>query len=117
GNVWGGGRGVGGVFLGDTRLEVSSANVVSENGSGKAAVYVRPHLLEIDRVPRGAQSFPATIRSVNPAGPQVRIELIAEWGDPVNVDLDHQRFSELGLKLGNEVFLHPKENRVFIYQI
>jgi hypothetical protein len=54
---------------------------------------------------------------VNPAGPQVRIELIAQWGDPVNVDVDHQRFRELGLKLGNEVFLHPKENRVFIYQI
>jgi sulfate transport system ATP-binding protein len=105
------------VFLGDTSLEVSSANAVSANGSGKAAVYVRPHPMEIDRVPRGAQSFPATIRSVNPAGAQVRIELTAEWGDPVNVDLDHQRFSELGLKLGNKVFLHPKENRVFIYQI
>lgn len=105
------------VFLGDTSLEVSSANVVSANGSGKAAVYVRPHLLEIDRVPRGQRSFPATIRSVNPAGPQVRIELVAEWGDPVNVDVDHQLFGELGLKLGNKVFLHPKENRVFIYQI
>jgi len=41
---------------------------------------------------------------VNPAAPQVRIELIAEWGDPVNVDVDHQRFSELGLKLCKEVF-------------
>lgn len=98
-------------------LELSSSNVVSANGSGKAAVYVRPHLLEIDRVPRGAHSFPAAIVSVNPAGPQVRIELVAEWGDPANVDVDHQRFSELDLELGNQVFLHPKENRVFIYQI
>jgi len=105
------------VFLGNTSLELSSANVVNANGSGKAAVYVRPHLLEIDIVPRGEHSFPATISSVNPAGPQVRIELIAEWGDSVNVDVDHQRFSELGLKPGNKVFLHPKENRVFIYQI
>jgi sulfate/thiosulfate transport system ATP-binding protein len=105
------------VFLGDTSLEISSANAVSTNGSGKAAVYVRPHLLEIDRVPRGAHSFAATIRSMNPAGPQVRIELITEWGDPVNVDVDHQRFAELGLNLGSRVFLHPKENRVFIYQI
>ena len=105
------------VFLGDTSLEVGSTNLDGANGSGQAAVYVRPHLLEIDRVPRGAHSIPATVRSVNPAGPQVRIELIAEWGDPVNVDVEHQRFTELGLELGHKVFLHPKEDRVFIYQI
>jgi len=46
------------VFLGDTSLEVSSANAVSANGSGKAAVYVRPHILEIERVPRGRRAFP-----------------------------------------------------------
>jgi len=105
------------VYLGDTSLEIGSANANSQNGSGKAVLFVRPHLLEIDKVPRGSHGFPATIRSMNPAGPHVRIELVAEWGDPVNVDVDHQRFNDLGLKLGSKVFLHPKENRVFIYQI
>ena len=102
------------VFLGDTGLEVGLAK--GANGSGQAAVYVRPHLLAIDRIARGTHSFSATIKSVNPAGPQVRIELVAEWGDTVNVDVDHQRFNDLGLKPGHKVFLHPKD-QVFIYQI
>jgi sulfate transport system ATP-binding protein len=106
------------VFLGNTSLEVGSANARGGNGSGRAVLYVRPHLLEIDKIPHGVHSFPATVRSVNPAGPQVRVELLAEWGDMVNVDIDHQRFGELALELGNKVFLHPKEkNHVFIYQI
>lgn len=105
------------VFIGDTRHELGSASVENVNGNGAAMLYVRPHLLEIDKVPRGTKSFPATVRNVNPAGPQVRIELVAEWGDPVNVDIDHERHEQLALEPGTRVFLHPKERQVFVYQI
>jgi sulfate/thiosulfate transport system ATP-binding protein len=105
------------VFIGDTRLELESANGHATDGSGRAMLYVRPHLLEIDRAPRGNKSFPATVRNINPAGPQVRIELVAEWGDTVNVDLAHERFDTLGLEPGSKVFLYPKENKIFVYQI
>lgn len=105
------------VFIGDTRLELESANGHATDGSGRAMLYVRPHLLGIDRAPRGNKSFPATVRNINPAGPQVRIELVAEWGDTVNVDLAHERFDTLGLEPGSKVFLYPKENKIFVYQI
>ncbi len=104
------------VYLGNTSLEVGAANGSVASASGRAMLYVRPHLLEIDRVSAGPGSFPATVKSVNAAGPQVRIELVAEWGDPVSVDLGHDRFTTLELAPGAKVFLSPKENRVFVYE-
>ena len=52
-----------------------------------------------------------------PPGPQVKVELRAKTGDLVQVDLAHERFSTLQLTPGAEVFLRPKEAKVFIYQI
>ncbi len=101
------------VFIGDTGLEITSANGHARDG--RAMLYVRPHLLEIDRSPRGICSFPATVRNVNPAGPQVRVELTAEWGDQLHADIDHERFLKLDSRPGSKVFLHPKESQVFIY--
>jgi sulfate/thiosulfate transport system ATP-binding protein len=103
------------VFIGDTSLEISSANGHARDG--RAMLYVRPHLLEIDRSPRGTSSFAATVRNVNPAGPQVRIELTAEWGDSLHADIDHERFQKLDIRPGSKVFLHPEKSHVFIYQI
>src|SRR5262249_15203040 len=93
------------VFIGDTALELGSMGAANGNSSGKAALYVRPHLLEIDHIPRSVKSFRATVKNVNPAGPQVRVELEAEWGDPVQVDVNHERFRELALQPGARVFL------------
>jgi len=106
------------VHLGETVLELDATGRQSLNGtSGRAALYMRPHLLEIDRSPRGHRSFRATVRAINAAGPQVKVELVADWGDPVQVELDHERYRSLAIEPGAEVFVHPKESRVFVYQI
>ncbi len=106
------------VHLGDTILELGSAERQSVNGaSGNAALYMRPHLLEIDRTSRGGKSFRATVRAINAAGPQVKVELEADWGDPVQVELDHERYRDLAIEPGESVFVCPRQSRVFIYQI
>ncbi|MGH7933187.1 MAG: sulfate/molybdate ABC transporter ATP-binding protein [Candidatus Binataceae bacterium] len=106
------------VHLGETVLDLDGTDHHSANGaSGQAALYMRPHLLELDRTPRGNQNFRATVRGVNAAGPQVKVELVADWGDPVQVEIDHDRYCALDLKPGAQVFLHPRQSRVFVYQI
>jgi ABC-type sulfate/molybdate transport systems ATPase subunit len=65
----------------------------------------------------GGNYLPATVVRVNPAGPQVKVELRAKSGDLVQVDLAHERFNKLQLKSGAEVYLRPREAKVFIYQI
>ena len=127
------------VYIGDTVLEVDSrvetehdthepppesnlspaaAHLAHNGNANKAMLYVRPHLLDIELRANGRGNYlPATVVRINPAGPQVKVELRAKTGDLVQVDLAHERFSSLGLVPGAEVFLHPKEAKVFVYQI
>jgi sulfate/thiosulfate transport system ATP-binding protein len=105
------------VHLGDTVLELDGRDHQFVNGaSGKAALYMRPHMLELDHAPRGHRSFRATVRAINAAGSQVKVELIAEWGDAVQVELDHERYRALAIEAGSQVFVRPKESRVFVHQ-
>jgi sulfate transport system ATP-binding protein len=83
-------------------------------GEAKSAlVFVRPHLLDIDRQPHGPQSFRAKVTYINPAGPVVKIELLSEWGDTVQVNMSQERCRELHLEKGLEVYVIPREMRAF----
>jgi len=79
-----------------------------------ALVYVRPHLLEIDHLPNGGNNFRARVEHINPAGPLVKVELVSEWGDPVQVEISQERYRALRLQKGAEVFVTPKEKKVFV---
>ena len=76
-------------------------------------VYVRPHSLEIDRLPNGGSHFRARIKHINSAGPLVKVEAITEWGDPVHVEMAQDRFRKLQLIKNENVFIIPKDVRVF----
>lgn len=108
----------------DGRIYIRGTPIASHNdqrssgGNGdKAVVYVRPHLLDIRLAPNGKDSFGATIRHINAAGPRVKIDLVSQWGDPVRVEIDHERLRALDLKEESQVYLSPREQKVFIYQI
>jgi len=88
--------------------------------SAPVMAYVRPHELEIDRIPRGRSSLKAEVLRINAAGAAVKVELAAkDFGVPLNVELGRERYAELGLKTGDIVFVFPKHVRVFVqdYQI
>jgi sulfate/thiosulfate transport system ATP-binding protein len=79
-----------------------------------ALVYVRPHMLELEPEPSGNSSFPAIVRHINRAGPRVRIELTATSGEPVLVEVEHDRLRTLALQPGTTVYLHPRDQQVFV---
>ena len=90
------------------------------DGESKAVTaYVRPHELEIDRIPRGTSSVKAEVLRINAASSAVKIELFArDFGVPLNVELGQERYTELQLTTGDTVFVFPKRVRVFEdYQI
>jgi sulfate transport system ATP-binding protein len=78
-----------------------------------ATLYIRPHQLEIDREGLGEQQFRARVVHVNAAGPLVKVDLTAEWGDPVRVELSQERFRALSLEPGAEVFVRPRDMTLF----
>ncbi len=102
---------------GNTYIDTSAGlpNVLSPDaGNSKSPmIYVRPHLLDITRESKGENHFKAVIRHMNPAGPLARIELLSEWGTSVYVELTQERYRALKLTNGEEVFVRPKEMKVF----
>jgi sulfate/thiosulfate transport system ATP-binding protein len=94
-------------------LDHAVSTTKASPNSQDTVVYVRPHFLEIRREPDGAAHFRATIRHINSAGPLVKIEARTEWGGSVHVELSQERFRELQLAKNDEVFIIPKEIKVF----
>ena len=74
---------------------------------------MRPHLLDIDRVPNGGDHFGAAIKYINAAGPLVKVETITEWGALFHVEMSQERFRYLQLLKNEAVFVIPKDLQVF----
>ena len=51
-----------------------------------ALVFVRPHLLEIEQHRNGGDSVRAKVTHINAAGPLVKVDLVTDRGDPVQVE-------------------------------
>jgi sulfate transport system ATP-binding protein len=80
-----------------------------------AAVYVRPHEIELQRQPNGTPSLRAEVLHVNPTGSTIKIELRALDDDRrINAELTAERFAELQLELGDTVHVSPRKVRVFM---
>ena len=117
---------LGNVNLFHSRVEPDGKAVVGNTtfqlpvGSSKdaqdATFYVRPHHFEVSRERTGLNSFKAKIRHLNPAGSSVKIDLVSEWGDPVQVEIRQEEYQGLGLKKDEDVFVTPKEIRVHTAQ-
>ncbi len=90
-----------------------------ENNSGPEAepplaqVFVRSHSLDVHTHRQGNEMFGARVEHISPAGPFIKLELKATWGDYIEVAIPRERYQELGLSKNSDVFLAPKEMQVF----
>ena len=98
-------------FLGEMPIDLPAE---SARDAKSAMVFVRPHSLEIEHERNGGDNFHAKVSHINAAGPLVRVDLMTDWGDPVHVEISHGRYSSLGLKREDEVFIRPRERKVFV---
>jgi sulfate/thiosulfate transport system ATP-binding protein len=83
------------------------------NQGEHAAVFIRPHDLEIATEQNGHPSSAASVARIHSAGATVRLELISCSGERLAAELTHQRFEELSLTQGDKVFVTPRTVRVF----
>lgn len=86
------------------------------NIANKEAVgYVRPHHMNIERTKYDEDSIPAKVTYTHSVGPIWHIEMKREDIDEyVEVELTKEEFSELKLKIGELVYVRPKEVKVFV---
>ena len=81
----------------------------------KATAYVRPHELDIEHQPFGTSSLEVRVMQVNPAGSVAKVRVFSEqFGLALNVDLNMERYSELKLKPGDNVYVAARRVRVFM---
>ena len=98
--------------IGDLKVTL---NEHQEADNLTASAFVRPHDIEISRSNTGGKTLAATISYIHAIGSLVRVEL-EQVGkkELIEVELSRERFRELALKEGEQVFMTPHKARVFI---
>ncbi len=86
-----------------------------ENESASGVAYVRPHQLDLTRQSLGAgATWPGKIVRIHGAGVQVRLDLEMHPDNrPAEVLLPRERFVELNPVVGEDIFVRPKEMKIF----
>ena len=96
------------------KVAVGERQESSVSDGTSARVFVRPHELEIERQQLNGSSVPSRVVRIQSAGPVVRVELTSEQGEAITVELTHDRYRELVLRTGEEVFVKVRDARVFV---
>jgi sulfate transport system ATP-binding protein len=78
-----------------------------------ARLFVRPYDLDIRHSSAGTPSLRARVLRIQAAGPQVRVELQAETGEAIVVEMPHAQFRQSGILAGADVFVGMRDARVF----
>jgi sulfate transport system ATP-binding protein len=81
-------------------------------GTGPS-VYVRPHDFEVTRARNGRPAWSARIRRLTRLGGLVRLDLVLLDGTSIHVQLTRERCRELALVDGEDVFVTPRDLKVF----
>jgi sulfate transport system ATP-binding protein len=82
-------------------------------GGPPASVYVRPHDFDVSRVRDGRAAWQARVRRLTPLGGLVRLDLVLLDGTSLHVQLTREQFLPLGLRGGEDVYVSPKDWKVF----
>ncbi|MBI5177958.1 MAG: sulfate/molybdate ABC transporter ATP-binding protein [Nitrospinae bacterium] len=82
-------------------------------GWRNACAYIRPHQFGLSRQRKGSNQFRARVESINQAGPVARLMLVTEWASTLNVEVPNAEFLALALARGEDVFVEPRELKVF----
>jgi sulfate transport system ATP-binding protein len=98
---------------GRLRFGAATAN---GNGAGHgragAVAFVRTHEVDIERA-GGDGAFAATVSYVRALGATVRLELESASHGEIEAEMPRTRYDELRLSRGDQVFVRPRQVRVF----
>ena len=82
--------------------------------TNEAVGYVRPHHIKIEREKTSDAVISATITFIHTIGPIWHIEMRRDDDTYIEVELNKEEFLLLNLQVGEDVYVSPKEMKVFI---
>jgi sulfate transport system ATP-binding protein len=83
---------------------------------GPVSVYVRPHDLDLTRDRNGRASWQGRVTRVTPLGASVRLDVELADSNSVRVELTRQHFVALEPRVGETLFVAPRDFKVFVDQ-
>jgi sulfate transport system ATP-binding protein len=98
--------------LGDGNLVPSEI----DGHEGPVSIYVRPHDLDVSHDRNGRLSWPGRVVRVTSLGAFVRLEIELADGNEVRVELSRERCAELAPRVGQWLFVAPRDVKVFLDQ-
>jgi sulfate/thiosulfate transport system ATP-binding protein len=110
-------------FLGNVNLfhgRLHQAGGGQLEANENAVSYVRSHDIDIERSPQDSSALKSEIKHIQKLGPAVRVTLAIEGnGEFIEAELTRDVFQNLGLRHGEQVYVRPRQVRVFVedYQI
>lgn len=97
--------------IGELEVELPAS---ASGEDGPALGYARPHEMNVTREPSDASAISANLRHIFGVGPSVKLELQrCDTGTLLEAELGRKQFNELDLKLGDVVYVTPRNLRVF----
>ncbi|RFC32637.1 MAG: sulfate transport system ATP-binding protein [Candidatus Nitrotoga sp. MKT] len=100
-------------FIGNVNLFHSRTHALWTQQQGDAVAYVRPHDIDISLIPQQS-SLPVVVKQVRAIGSVVRLEAaIGQDGEVVEIELSRERFNLTPVAVGDEVFIRPRQIKVF----
>ena len=100
----------------ESPLPLEIAGQGPNSGTARAegsSVYVRPHDFDVSKVRNGRPAWSARVRRLTPLGGLVKLDLTLLDGTSLNVQLTRERSHDLRLAEGDNVFVSPKDVKVF----
>jgi sulfate transport system ATP-binding protein len=99
--------------IGNVELKLNAHHATQNT---PALAFVRPHDIEINKEPRADQpGFEAVVSYIHAIGPLVRLELQrTDQTELIEAELTQERFRELAITQGENVFIYPRNVRVFL---
>ena len=76
-------------------------------------VFIRPHDIHVDTHRNGDPCFRAVVTRIHSAGANVRVDLLADSGERLHAEMTQERYRELRITTDSQVFVTPREVKVF----
>jgi sulfate/thiosulfate transport system ATP-binding protein len=84
-----------------------------DENDGPISVYVRPHDLDLSHERNGGPGWPGRVLRVTPLGAFVRLDVALADGTDVRVELSRERYAALNTRIGETLFVTPRDLKVF----
>jgi sulfate transport system ATP-binding protein len=97
-----------------TARDIATDGNTNQPAASQGLAYVRPHDIDVLHSAHD-DAVAATLDLIQVVGPAVRLELRSDSAsDVVQVELSKEKFRQLGLAVGQQVWLKPTYSRVFL---